>query len=239
MRLLLADNNRDRANAMQAAFGRAGYATDWVRTGMHLREAVSTRAYDCGVVGVPMPDLSVDSLLQFITGRRARLPVILVTDAGSAPDHAAMRRKGVADCLVRPVNVEDLTARIRALHGGCVPREEEKALLTYGSLRLDVEGLSAFLGEREVGLTECECSILATLMRSEGQLCSSSVLEDSLRLQRTELRSIAVEICIHYLRRKLTPGAIVTVKGAGYRMNPMPVRDPRATGCSSPVARQS
>jgi DNA-binding response OmpR family regulator len=236
MRLLLADNNRDRANAMQAALGRGGFATDWVRTGMHLREAVSTLAYDCGVVGIPLPDLSVDSLLEFITRKRAGLPVILVTDAGSAPDHAALRRKGVADCLVRPVNVEALTARIHALHRGCEPHAEETAPLTYGPLRLNIEGLCAFLADREVGLTECECSILATLMRCEGRLCSSRVLEESLPGQGSALRSIAVEICVHYLRRKLAPGVIVTVKGAGYRM--MPMQDSGATVWLNPVAGQ-
>jgi len=208
---------------MRVALSRVGYATDWVRTGLHLRGALSTQKYDCAVVGVPMPDVSGDALLESVRREQAPLPVILLTGTESSRDRAALLDQGADDCLMRPFDFDELAARIRSLMRRVRPAELPDDLLTHGALRLLPQRLCAVLGEREVKLTQCEFSVLETLVRKKHQVCSRALLEESLYGWGDEVSSNAVEVYVHYLRRKLEPGVILTVRGLGYQVSPEPL----------------
>jgi DNA-binding response OmpR family regulator len=222
MRLLLAESDQDRGHAMRTAFGRAGYATDWVRTGVHLHGALSMQKYDCAVVGVPMADVSGDALLESVRREQAPLPVILLTGNGSSRDRAALLDQGADDCLMRPFDFDELVARIRSVMRRIRPVEVVDDALTHGALHLQPHRLCAVLSGRVVKLTHCEFSVLSTLVRRKFQVCSRAVLEESLYAWGDEINSNAVEVYIHYLRRKLAPDLIVTVRGLGYQMGPEP-----------------
>ena len=220
MRLLLAESDQDRGNSMRVALSRVGYATDWVQTGVHLHGALSTQKYDCAVVGVPMSDVSGDALLESVRREQAPLPVILLTGAESSRARAALLDQGADDCLMRPFDFDELAARIRSLMRRIRPAEPVDDLLVHGALRLQAQRLCAVLAGREVKLTQCEFSVLETLMRKKHQVCSRAVLEESLYAWGQEVNSNAVEVYVHYLRRKLAPGVIVTVRGLGYQLGP-------------------
>ena len=222
MRLLLAESDQDRGNAMQSALGRVGYATDWVQTRAHLQGALSAQKYDCAVVGVPMADVSGDALLESVRREHAPLPVILLTGTGSSRDRAALLDQGADDCLMRPFDFDELAARIRSLMRRIRPIEVVDDSLTHGALHLQPHRLCAVLAGRVVKLTQCEFSVLETLVRKKYQVCSRAVLEESLYAWGDEVNSNAVEVYVHYLRRKLAPGLIVTVRGLGYQLGTEP-----------------
>jgi DNA-binding response OmpR family regulator len=222
MRLLLAESDQDRGNAMRSALGHVGYATDWVRTGAHLQGALSIQKYDCAVVGVPMADVSGDALLESVRREQAPLPVILLTGTGSSRDRAALLDQGADDCLMRPIDFDELAARIRSLMRRIRPIEVVDDPLTHGSLHLHPHRLCVVLSGRVVRLTQCEFSVLETLVRRKHQVCSRLLLEESLYAWGDEVNSNAVEVYVHYLRRKLAPGLIVTVRGLGYHLGPEP-----------------
>lgn len=220
MRLLLAESDQERGNDMCKALNRVGYATDWVRTGTHLRGALSTHRYDCAVVGLPMEGVSRDALLESVRHEQAPLPVILLTGQETSRDRAALLDQGADDCLTRPFDFDELAARIRSLlrrvRSGGGPEDP----LVHGSLHLLPQHLTAVLSGRRVKLTQCEFSVLETLVRKKYQVCSRAVLEESLYGWGDEVNSNAVEVYVHYLRRKLAPDIIVTVRGLGYQLGP-------------------
>lgn len=207
---------------MHAALSRVGYATDWVRTSLHLQGALSTQKYDCAIVGVPMVDVCGDALLESVRREQSPLPIILLTGTESSRNRAALLDQGADDCLMRPFDFDELAARIRSLMRRIRPDVAVDDAMVHGGLRLQAQRLQAVLCGREVKLTQCEFSVLETLMRKKHQVCSRAVLEESLYAWGDEVNSNAVEVYVHYLRRKLAPDVIVTVRGLGYRLGPEP-----------------
>jgi DNA-binding response OmpR family regulator len=217
MRLLLAENDQSRGSAMHAALGRAGYAIDWVQTSVHMQGALTTHRYDCAVLDLPMPDVARDILLPHLRQQQPHLPVIVVT-AGTIEDRVALLDQGADDCLVRPFHLDELTARIRSLMRRTKHVGEEEDALMHGSIKLDPQRNCATWAQRDVRLTHCEFSVLEALVRKKNQIVSRAQLEESLYGWGDEVNSNAIEVYIHYLRRKFYPGLIVTVRGLGYQL---------------------
>ena len=223
MRLLLAESDRECGSAMQAALSRAGYATDWVQTGMHMQGALSTHRYDCAVLGLPMPDVARDALLPALRRGQSQMPVILVTGSGAYEDRVALLDQGADDCLVRPFHFDELMARIRSLMRRARPEVETQDALVHGSIKLDARNLGAQWARGRVKLTQSEFAVLETLIRKRNQILSRAQLEESLYGWGEEVHSNAVEVYVHYLRRKFYPGLIVTARGLGYQLTPEPL----------------
>ena len=223
MRLLLAESDHEFGSVVHGALGRAGYATDWVQTGEHMRGAVSTQRYDCAVLGLPMPDVARDSLLPSLRREQRPLPVILLTASGAFEDRVALLDQGADDCLVRPFHVDELMARIRSLMRRTQPAVEGGDALAHGSIKLYPHRRGAMWAQRDVKLTHCEFSVLEVLIRKKNQILSRAQLEESLYGWGEEVNSNAVEVYVHYLRRKFYPGLILTVRGVGYQLAPEPL----------------
>lgn len=223
MRLLLGESDLECGSAMLAALSRAGYATDWVQTGIHMQGALSTHRYDCAVLGVPMPDVTRDALLPALRRGQSPMPVILVTGSGAHEDRVALLDQGADDCLVRPFHFDELMARIRSLMRRTRPEVETQDPLVHGSIKLDARNLGAHWVRGRVKLTQSEFAVLETLFRKRNQILSRAQLEESLYGWGEEVHSNAVEVYVHYLRRKFYPGLIVTARGLGYQLTPDPL----------------
>ena len=224
MRILLADGDEKSGSAMQLALCRTGYATDWVQTGPHMRNALSLQRYDCLVLGWPVPELARETVVPALRRTPDPLPVVLVTHIQDVDDRIALIEQGVDDCLVRPFCHEELVARLRAQMRRAAGQAGAAADdgLTYGSLKLHPQRLSATWAEREVKLTQCEFAVLETFMRKKSQILSRGQLEESLYGWGDEVSSNAVEVYVHHLRRKFHPGLIRTVRGMGYQLGSDP-----------------
>ena len=222
MRLLLAESDSERGYATHSALSRAGYATDWVTTGRHLHGALSSQRYDCAVLGLPVPDVARDDLMPTMR-RQALLPVILVTHSAAFEDRVALLDQGADDCLVRPFHFDELAARIRSLMRRSHANAEPADPLVHGSMQLDARRLTVTWAQGSVKLTQSEFAVLETLMRKRHQVLSRAQIEESMYGWGEEVSSNAVEVYVHYLRRKLYPGLIVTVRGLGYQLTPDPL----------------
>ena len=222
MRLLLAESDLDWGGTMHTALSRAGYAADLVRTGVHMRGALSTQKYDCAVLGLSMHDVPRDALLPSLRRVQPALPVILVTAPGDFEARVALLDQGADDCLVLPFHFDELTARIRSLMRRTRPSNDVDDSLECGSIRLDPNRRSVRWAQRDVKLTLSEFSVLEALVRKKNQVVSRAQIEEALYGWGDEVSSNAVEVYVHYLRRKLYPGLIVTIRGLGYQLNPEP-----------------
>ncbi len=223
MRLLLAEADGECGGAMHLALSRAGYATDWVQTCTHMHGALATHLYDCAVLAVPMPGVLRDALLPSLRKQQSPLPVILVTGSGAFEDRVALLDQGADDCLVRPFHFDELTARIRSLMRRVKPEVDRQDPLVHGSVKLDPRRFAAKWGQREIKLTQSEFGVLEALFRKRNQILSRAHLEESLYGWGEEVHSNAVEVYVHYLRRKFYPGLIVTVRGLGYQLTSDPL----------------
>ena len=220
MRLLIAESDLEWGASTHAALSRAGYAADWVRTAVHMRGALATQRYDCAVLGLSLPDLRRDALLPCLRQAQPGLPVILVSSHCDFEDRVALLDQGVDDCLVHPFHLDELAARVRCLMRRTRPADDAVEALECGSIRLNPNRRSVQWAQRDVKLTLSEFSVLEALVRKKNQVVSRTQIEDALYGWGDEVNSNAVEVYVHFLRRKLYPGLILTVRGLGYQLSP-------------------
>jgi len=220
MRVLIAEDDPMLGSAMQSTLGRAGYAADWVQTGRDFQGAVLTHQYDCAILDLGLPDVTGEALLREVRSGRAHLPVIVVTARGGVQDRIALLDWGADDYLVKPFDLNELTARIRSVMRRTSKDDDAATALCHGSLRLFPQRYSASWRDREIPLTHREFSVLETLLRKKGQVLTRAQLGESLYGWGEEVDSNTVEVYVHFLRRKFHPGLIQTVRGLGYQLGP-------------------
>ena len=218
MRLLIAEDDHLLGSAMQAMLTRAGYAVDWVQSGRDFDGALSLHDYECAILDLGLPDVEGEALLKRIRSKRSGLPVIVVTARGSIHDRIALLDLGADDYLVKPFNLDELTARIRSVMRRSGKDVSSEDSLSHGPLRLFPQRYSASWYDNDVALTHREYWLLEALVRRKTQVVTRAKLEQALYGWGAEVGSNTVEVYIHFLRRKFHPGLIQTVRGLGYQL---------------------
>lgn len=221
MRLLLAEDDPLLGNAVQKALNRVGFAVDWVQSGRHFESSLATHRYDFIILDLGLPDQSGESLLRHLRGRRLRTPVIVVTARGGVQDRVSLLDLGADDYLVKPFDLDELAARVRSVLRRAPVDDGSDGALEHGALRLYPKRFCVTLNEEPVPLTHREFWVLEALVRNRNQVMSRSQLEEALYGWGEEVDSNAVEVYVHYLRRKLGPELIQTMRGVGYQMAPL------------------
>lgn len=201
-------------DAIQAGLKQSGDAVDWVRDGIQADHALLTETYGAVVLDLGLPRLSGLEVLQRLRQRKSSLPVLILTARDTVEDRITGLDQGADDYLVKPFDMGELSARLRALirraNGHVTP------LLQVGEVELDPAGhCVSYLGET-VDLSSREFTVLQALMLNVGRVLSRAQLEDKLYAWGQEVESNTVEVHIHHLRRKLYPGLIETIRGVGY-----------------------
>lgn len=152
-------------------------------------------------------------------GRRGFPPVVITSVLGEDADRVLGLELGADDYLVKPVDLEEVTARVRAItRRAQQARLGDGSVLSHGELRLQPARRAAVWKGTLVPLTNREFWLLETLVRKKGQIVSRERLEEALYGWGDEIDSNTVEVYIHHLRRKLGPGLIRTVRGLGYHL---------------------
>jgi two-component system OmpR family response regulator/two-component system response regulator QseB len=216
MRLLLAEDDPQLGDGLTVGLRQEGYAVDWVKDGIAADLALQNETYDVLVLDLGLPRLSGMEVLERLRGRGQTLPVLILTARDATGDKIAGLDSGADDYLVKPVDLDELAARVRALSRRSAGRANPE--LKLGELVLDPAAHQVRLAGVPVELSTREFSLLQVLMQNAGRVLTRAQLESSLYGWRDEPDSNALEVHIHHLRKKLGAECIKTLRGVGYTM---------------------
>jgi two-component system OmpR family response regulator/two-component system response regulator QseB len=214
MRILLVEDDALLGDALEAGLKQAGHAVDWVRDGISADTALATEDYAAVVLDLGLPRKDGIDVLRGLRAKKRSLPVLILTARDTVEDRIKGLDAGADDYLVKPFDLGELNARLRALlrrAGG-----QPAPVLTAAGLSLDPATRSVLAQGREVELSAKEYALLLALMQHPGRALSRAQLEQHLYAWGEEIGSNAVEVYIHHLRRKLGADAIRTLRGIGY-----------------------
>ena len=214
MRLLLVEDDRMLGAGVERGLRRAGYAVDWVQDGEAAESALATEPYDVVLLDLGLPRKGGLEVLRSLRRRGARVPVLVLTAQDAVTDRVAGLDAGADDYLVKPFDLEELAARIRALQRRSSGRATP--LLEHGRLVLDPGAHEVRLDGATVALSAREFALLHALLERPGRPLSRAQLEERLYGWGEQVESNAVEVHVHALRRKLGPAWIKTLRGVGY-----------------------
>jgi two-component system OmpR family response regulator/two-component system response regulator QseB len=241
MRLLLVEDDRMIGDSLRTALRHEGHAVDWVRDLSAARSTLATERFDLVLLDLGLPaggpatdasnrtgpsDGPVDglSLLHELRARRDATPVIVLTARDGPGDRVKGLDTGADDYLVKPFELDELTARIRAVmrrHGG-----RAQPLLTHRGVTLDLATRQVQRNGVPVMLSARELAVLEALMIRPGAVLSRAQLEDRLYGWGEEIESNAISVYVLQLRRKLGADFIGNMRGVGYFLNPEPTEPP-------------
>ena len=214
MRILLVEDDPLLGDGLRAGLRQQGFQVDWVRDGEAGLRELRTGSYSAAVLdlGLPLRD-GMDVLAQARAAGQA-LPVLVLTARDAVDDRIRGLDGGADDYIVKPIDLLELGARLRALvrraHGQV--QERLRAL----DVELDPAARRVSRAGEVVALSQREFDLLQALMLNAGRVQSREQLEQRLYSWGQEIESNAVEVHIHHLRKKLRPDLITTVRGVGY-----------------------
>ncbi len=216
MRVLLIEDDAMIGRAAGRGLRQAGFAVDWVTDGAGGEAASANGVYDAVILDLGLPRLDGMALLKSLRARQDRVPVLIISARDAVSDRIAGLNAGADDYLLKPFDLDELVARLRALirrHAGAA-----SGVMGVGALSLDPVGRTVTLDGRELSLTAKEFALLETLLRRPGAVLSRERLEESIYGWGEEVGSNAVEVHLHNLRRKIGPTLIRNVRGVGYKI---------------------
>jgi two-component system OmpR family response regulator len=217
MRVLLVEDDRMIGAAVAQALKDAAYAVDWVTDSQTAVEAAEGEVYDLVLLDLGLPGEGGLSVLRRFRTWRRQLPVIIVTAHEGIDDRVEGLDLGADDYLVKPFEVRELLARMRAIlrrQGSGAP-----AILGNGLVSLDPATYEAVHQGKSCRLTAREFALLQALLSSPGIILSRADLERHIYGWNEEVESNAVEFLIHNIRRKLGATVIRNVRGVGWMVD--------------------
>jgi DNA-binding response OmpR family regulator len=214
MRILLVEDDALLGDGLRAGLTLDGYGVDWARDGEAARLAWLAEDYDACVLDLGLPRRDGLSVLRELRARGKRTPVLILTARDTTADKVAGLDAGADDYLLKPFELEELQARLRALlrraSGAAAP------LLRHGDLALDPAARRVTLADAPITLSAREYALLHDLITHKGHIRSRQELESGLYAWGEEVESNTVEVYIHHLRKKIGADLIRTVRGLGY-----------------------
>ena len=216
MRILLVEDDALLGDGVRAGLKLADYAVDWVRDGEAARRALLDQRYDGCVLDLGLPKRDGIEVLKELRSRGNSIPVLVLTARDTSADKVAGLDAGADDYLIKPFDLPELQARMRALlrraAGNASPQ------LVHEGVGLDPAARRVTLDGELVSLSAREYALLHDLMSHKGHIRTRAQLEESLYAWGEEAESNTVEVYIHHLRKKLGTQLIRTVRGLGYQL---------------------
>ena len=215
MRVLLVEDDLMIGAEIHGALKDSAYAADWVKSGQSALATLSSQAYDVMLLDLGLPGTDGMSVLHTVRARKIEVPIIVITARSGVDDRLRGLDSGADDYLVKPFEISELLARMRAV----LRRKSGNgvAVLSNGVLSLDPSTKEVVVNDSEpMPLSHREFALLQALLMRPGAILSRGDLEDRIYGWGEEVESNAVEYLIHALRRKLGSEAIKNVRGAGW-----------------------
>lgn len=216
MRVLVVEDDRLLGDAIQAGLKQAGFAPDWVQDGIAAEAATDAESFAAVVLDLGLPRRSGLEVLKRLRQRGDKVPVLILTARDAIEDRIAGLDAGADDYVVKPFDLGEVAARLRALvrrsGGNATP------VLVAGGMELDPAAHTLRLDGQLVELSAREFALLHALMQGAGRVLSKAQLEHQLYAWGEEVESNTVEVYIHHLRRKIGAERIRTLRGVGYML---------------------
>lgn len=216
MRILLVEDDPMIGASVVSGLAGEGHAIDWVRNASDADSAIATTPYALVLLDLGLPGRDGLDVLRSLRGRKADLPVLILTARDTVRDRVAGLDSGADDYLVKPFDLDELSARVRALLRRAAGRAEP--LVERGDLVLNPATHEVRWRGEPLDVSGREFALLTALAERAGAVVSRTQLEEKLYGWNETIGSNAVEVHIHNLRRKLGDDAIRTVRGLGYRL---------------------
>jgi len=217
VRILLVEDDSLLGEAVRDGLRQEGYVVDWVPDGGTALAALSTSNFSALVLDLGLPDGDGLSVLRWLRQHGETTPVVIVTARDRVSDRIGGLDAGADDYLIKPFDIDELGARLRAVTrriDGCAESQ-----LTAGEVVLDLRRRTVTCQGVPAALTAREYAVVELLMRKAGCLVTRAEIEEELYGFDDHIASNAIEVHIHNLRRKLGPGFITNLKGRGYRVD--------------------
>ncbi|MEJ2609549.1 MAG: response regulator transcription factor [Candidatus Thiodiazotropha sp.] len=214
MRILLAEDDLHLGEGLSLGLKELGHTVDWVLDGAAAEQALSSENLDALILDLGLPKLDGLQVLRKLRNGGGDLPVLVLTARDTADDCIQGLDMGADDYVIKPFDLLEVNARLRAI---CRRREgRSEPVIRYADMVLDPAARSLAKAGEEIPLGANEFAVLESLLTHQGRILSRDSLEESLYGWDEGVESNAVEVYIHHLRKKLGKDLIKTVRGVGY-----------------------
>jgi two-component system response regulator QseB len=217
MRILLVEDDALLGDGVCVGLTQAGFTVDWVKDGKAGLAAASAGLHDLVILDLGLPGISGREVLASLRKQGNDSPVLILTARDTVDERIQGLDAGADDYMTKPFDLDELSARVRALlrrrSGRSAP------VLRHGDIILDPAAHTVTLRDEPVSLSNREFSLLLLLLDASGRVLSRQHLEESLYGWDEEIESNAIEVHIHHLRKKLGTTLIRTVRGVGYTID--------------------
>ena len=216
MRILLVEDDAMIADGLRTGLKAAGMSVDWVRDGLQAQAALSSGDYAVALLDLGLPGADGLEVLKFARSQGVETPVLVITARDGLDDRVAGLDLGADDYLVKPFEMRELHARMRAL----IRRRAGRAtsVLIAGGGELDTQTHRLSRSDVNELLPAREYALMLSLMERPGRILSRTQIEERIYGWGEEVESNAIDVLIHSIRRKFGKDVILNVRGAGWRV---------------------
>lgn len=214
MRILLVEDDPLLGDGIKKSLSHLGFTVDWMRDGVQGENALTSEEYAAVVLDLGLPRKDGLALLQSVRNKGLHTPVMILTARDSKPDKLKGFSAGADDYIVKPLDVEELAARLRALIRRSAGRASPR--IRIGQVEIDPDERMAWSDGKLVDLSAKEFAVLELLVQNAGRVLTRAQIEQSVYGWGDSTDSNTVEVFIHHLRKKLGSNFIQTLRGIGY-----------------------
>lgn len=214
MRLLLVEDDETLGDGLQVGLTQEGYCVEWVKDGHLANIALRDNSFDLLVLDLGLPKMNGMNVLRELRKRKDNVPVLILTAYDASEHRVNGLDAGADDYLVKPFDLDELFARLRALQRRLTGRTHN--LIEHGDLRLDPSSHQVRLRDHNIDLSHTEYRLLLYLLNNTGKVASRQKLEELIHGWDGGTESNSLEVFIHHIRKKLGSDLIRTIRGVGY-----------------------
>ena len=214
MRILLVEDDELLGDGVTAGLKQYGYTVDWLKDGLSAEQALKTEAFDAIILDIGLPKKSGLELLESLRNQGNVTPVLILTARETVDDRIKGLDSGADDYLVKPFDLDELCARLRALQRRLSSRAAP--LIDHAGIQLDPASHTVTFNGEEVNLSRREFALLHKLLENAGRVLSREYLTQTLYGWDEDVDSNALEVHVHNLRKKFGAELIRTIRGVGY-----------------------
>lgn len=214
MRILVVEDDMSLGDGLCVALKREGFTADWLTDGLQAMQAIEQETFDLVILDLGLPRMDGMSILTKIREKAIAVPVLVLTARDGIDDRVGGLDAGADDYVVKPFDLVEIMARIRAI----VRRSKGRAvsLITHNDIELSPDSMQVTYQGKGVTLTRREYVLLSELLSRPGHVFTRDALVQSLYGWGEEVESNALEVHIHHLRKKFYSELIRTIRGVGY-----------------------